>query len=70
VELEAVIGDLLGEIHSTADICDCMAEAVLHDPLTDMNWRLLASLPVRSVIGPAHEVFGEEPLRFTHSLVH
>ncbi|MBS2132234.1 site-specific integrase (plasmid) [Burkholderia thailandensis] len=37
-ELEAAIEDLLGEIHSTADLCNCMAEAVLHDPLTDTYW--------------------------------
>ncbi|WP_082722248.1 site-specific integrase [Burkholderia mayonis] len=37
-ELEAAIEDLLGEIHSTADLCNCMAEAVLHDSLTDTYW--------------------------------
>jgi hypothetical protein len=37
-ELEAAIEDLLGEIHSTVDLCNCMAEAVLHDPLTDTYW--------------------------------
>jgi hypothetical protein len=37
-ELEAAIEDLLGEIHSTADLCNCMAEAVLHDSVTDTYW--------------------------------
>ncbi|WP_181321982.1 hypothetical protein [Trinickia symbiotica] len=37
-ELNAAIEDLLGEIRSTADLCNCMAEAVLHDPLTDTYW--------------------------------
>lgn len=38
-ELEDAIEELLGEIHSTAKLCDCMAEAALHDPLTDTYWR-------------------------------
>ncbi|WP_293048274.1 hypothetical protein [Pandoraea sp.] len=37
-ELETAIDDLLGEIHSTADLCNCVAEAVLHDPATDTYW--------------------------------
>ncbi|MBB5499616.1 site-specific integrase [Paraburkholderia sp. MM5384-R2] len=38
-ELEAAIEELLGEIHSTAELCDCMAEAVLHDPIANRYWR-------------------------------
>ncbi|RQV01350.1 Tn3 family resolvase [Burkholderia cenocepacia] len=38
-ELEAAIEELLGEIHFTAEMCDCMAEAVLHDPVADRYWR-------------------------------
>lgn len=38
-ELEDAIEELLGEIHSTAELCDCMAEAVLHDPRTNTYWR-------------------------------
>ncbi|AXK68108.1 site-specific integrase [Burkholderia vietnamiensis] len=38
-ELEAAIEELLGEIHFTAEMCNCMAEAVLHDPVADRYWR-------------------------------
>ncbi len=38
-ELEDAIEELLGEMHSTAELCDCMAEAVLDDPLTNTYWR-------------------------------
>ncbi|MBB4517504.1 hypothetical protein [Paraburkholderia fungorum] len=38
-ELEDAIAELPGEIHSTAELCDCMAEAVLHDPLTNTYCR-------------------------------
>ncbi|WGS46990.1 site-specific integrase [Burkholderia sp. JSH-S8] len=38
-ELEAAIEELLGEIHFTAEMCDCKVEAVLHDPVADRYWR-------------------------------
>ncbi|WP_232448086.1 hypothetical protein [Burkholderia ubonensis] len=34
-ELERAIADLLVEMHSTADLCNCWIEASLHDPPTD-----------------------------------
>lgn len=37
-ELAAAIEDLLAEIHSTAELCNCMAEMVLHDPVVDAYW--------------------------------
>ncbi|SAL81677.1 hypothetical protein AWB67_05906 [Caballeronia terrestris] len=37
-ELERAIADLLAEMHSTADLCNCWIEASLHDPVTDTYW--------------------------------
>lgn len=37
-ELERAIDELLAEMHSTADLCNCWIEVSLHDPVTDMYW--------------------------------
>ncbi|WP_321904502.1 site-specific integrase [Burkholderia cenocepacia] len=37
-ELENAIEDLLSEMHSTADLCNCWIEVSLHDPVTDTYW--------------------------------
>ncbi|MDN7631624.1 Tn3 family resolvase [Burkholderia multivorans] len=37
-ELESAIEELLSEMHSTADLCNCWIEASLHDPVTDTYW--------------------------------
>ncbi|SIT44946.1 Integrase family protein [Paraburkholderia ribeironis] len=38
-ELEDAIEALLSEIHAAVKLCDCMAEAVLHDPIAERYWR-------------------------------
>jgi hypothetical protein len=38
-ELEDAIEALFSEIHAAVELCDCMAEAVLHDPIANRYWR-------------------------------
>jgi len=37
-ELEEAIEDLLAEMHSTADLCNCWIEASLHDRVSGTSW--------------------------------